>query len=90
MDMIGQFDELGIADACAGGGDLIVKSPLDGAEIARVASNTPADVETAMVNAERAFIAWREIPPPKRGELVRLFGEELRRAKEPLGRLVTV
>ena len=90
MDMIGQFDELGIADACAGGGDLIVNSPLDGAEIARVASNTPADVETALVNAERAFAAWREIPAPRRGELVRLFGEELRRFKEPLGRLVTV
>ena len=77
MDMIGQFDELGIADACAGGGDLIVQSPLDGAEIARVASNTDADVEAALVNAERAFLAWREIPAPKRrrrDRCVTLFG----------------
>ena len=42
-----------------------------------------------MDRAEVAFRAWRRVPAPKRGELVRLFGEELRKAKEPLGRLVT-
>src|SRR5690606_30962998 len=37
-----------------------------------------------------AFLAWRDVPPPRRGELVRRFGEELRACKEPLGRLVTL
>ena len=40
--------------------------------------------------AQEAFLAWRLVPPPRRGELVRLFGEELREEKEALGRLVTL
>ena len=84
------LDSLGIGDACARGGDLAVFSPVDGTEIARVATSTQADVEAAVARSEAAFRTWRRVPPPKRGELVRLFGDELRRAKEPLGRLVTI
>jgi aldehyde dehydrogenase (NAD+) len=71
-------------------GDLVSRSPIDGQPIGAVSSATPADVAAAVTRAHAAFLAWRLVPPPGRGELVRLFGEELRRAKEPLGRLVSL
>jgi len=68
-------------------GDLVSHSPIDGGEIGRVAVGNPAD---AAERAARAFHVWRTVPAPRRGELVRLLGEELRAAKEPLARLVTL
>ena len=49
-----------------------------------------ASVEKKIAAAAVAFAAWRDVPAPKRGELVRLFGEELRQHKDTLGRLVTL
>ncbi|MBA3668896.1 MAG: aldehyde dehydrogenase family protein [Sphingomonas sp.] len=69
------------------GGDLISVSPIDGQEIGRVATGDPAAAAAA---ATSAFGHWRSVPAPRRGELVRLLGEELRAAKEPLARLVTL
>ncbi|HTO80826.1 MAG TPA: aldehyde dehydrogenase family protein [Methylomirabilota bacterium] len=71
-------------------GDLPVHSPIDGKEIARVRSHSPAQVRTAVGKAQQAFGVWRDVPAPKRGELIRLLGEELRAAKDRLGELVTV
>ncbi|HSZ73836.1 MAG TPA: aldehyde dehydrogenase family protein [Rhizomicrobium sp.] len=71
-------------------GDHAVHSPIDGAEIGRVAYDDAASIETKIANSLVAFKAWREVPAPRRGELVRLFGEELRANKEALGRLVTL
>src|SRR5690606_9484133 len=71
-------------------GDLESVSPIDGRPIGRVASATPAAIDAAIGRAHAAFLAWRDVPPPRRGELVRRFGEELRACKEPLGRLVTL
>src|SRR5206468_7020207 len=68
-------------------GDLVSFSPIDGAEIGRVAVGNPAE---AAARAAQAFVKWRTVPAPRRGELVRLLGEELRAAKEPLARLVTL
>jgi aldehyde dehydrogenase (NAD+) len=68
-------------------GDLLSYSPIDGAEIGRVATGDPAE---AAARAQQAFLKWRTVPAPRRGELVRLLGEELRAAKEPLARLVTL
>ncbi len=68
-------------------GELVSFSPIDGAEIGRVAVGDP---ERAAQCAKQAFLEWRTIPAPRRGELVRLLGEELRAAKEPLARLVTI
>jgi aldehyde dehydrogenase (NAD+) len=68
-------------------GDLVSRSPIDGAEIGRVATS---DVGAAIGRAHDAFLAWRSVPPPRRGELVRLFGDVLRAEKEPLGRLVSL
>jgi aldehyde dehydrogenase (NAD+) len=72
------------------GDDLSARSPIDGAELARLRAHTKADVAAMVGAADGAFLAWRDWPAPRRGELVRLFGEELRAAKEPLGRLVTL
>jgi aldehyde dehydrogenase (NAD+) len=65
-------------------------SPIDGQRIGSVAEASAADVTAACERAQQAFLQWRIIPAPRRGELVRLIGEELRAAKEPLARLVTL
>lgn len=64
-------------------------SPVDGSLIAKVQASTKEDYETAMSKAEEAFKAWRLVPAPKRGEIVRQMGDELRKYKEPLGQLVS-
>jgi len=69
-------------------GDLVARSPIDGAEIGRV--RVTRDVGEACARAEAAFRIWRAVPAPKRGELVRLFGEELRASKDALAQLVTL
>jgi len=67
-------------------GELVARTPIDGSPIGRVATN---DVGAAIDRAHAAFATWRTVPAPRRGELIRIFGEELRRAKEPLAALVT-
>ena len=71
-------------------GDVVAHSPIDGAEIGRVMYDTAASVEKKVAASVEAFKAWRNVPAPRRGELVRLFGEELRVNKDALGRLVTL
>ena len=71
-------------------GALIVNFPIDGSELGRLNKHTPADVETMIVKAVCSFKKWRGVPPPKRGELIRLFGEELRAHKDLLGTLITL
>ncbi|HEX8623227.1 MAG TPA: aldehyde dehydrogenase family protein [Allosphingosinicella sp.] len=71
-------------------GDLESRSPIDGRTIGAVPSASAADVAAAVGHAHDAFLAWRTVPPPRRGELVRLFGEVLREEKETLGRLVSL
>jgi aldehyde dehydrogenase (NAD+) len=66
------------------------RSPIDGAELGYVTFDTPAAIEAKIAASAQAFRAWREVPAPRRGELVRLFGEELRANKEALGTLVTL
>src|SRR5260221_12889348 len=79
----GLLRHFGVASA----GDLVSFSPIDGSEIGRVAVGDPAE---AAARAAQAFVKWRKVPAPRRGQLVRLVGEELRAAKEPLARLVKV
>src|SRR5262245_54544188 len=71
-------------------GDLVARSPIDGSVTARLKSHDPAGVEAAIGRAHAAFLEWRNIPGPRRGELIRIFGEELRREKDTLAALVTV
>lgn len=82
------FQQLGIAEATEG--DLVARSPIDGRDTGRVASLSAAEVGAAIGRAQEAFLAWRTVPPPRRGELVRLFGDVLRQEKETLGRLVSL
>jgi aldehyde dehydrogenase (NAD+) len=71
-------------------GPLEVRSPIDGSTLASVATAAAADTTAAITRAQQAFVAWRDVPAPRRGELVRLFGEELRAHKTPLGELVSL
>src|SRR6201994_4244668 len=71
-------------------GDVIARSPIDGAEIGRVTYDNAASVEKKIAASVEAFKAWRNVPAPRRGELVRLLGEELRANKEQLGKLVSL
>jgi aldehyde dehydrogenase (NAD+) len=74
-----------------GAGAAIEKvSPIDGSVLGRVRVPTPAELGRAIGAAERAFRAWREVPAPKRGEVVRRYGDALRAHQRDLGRLVTL
>ena len=64
-------------------------SPVDGKLIGKVTTTTRTDYDAVMDKAQIAFKEWRTKPAPLRGEVVRQFGEELRRLKEPLGKLVS-
>ena len=80
----------GLNEADIAGGGLAVATPIDGATIARLATHTPDEVRAMIAESVRAFDAWCRVPAPRRGELVRLLGEELRAAKPDLGRLVSL
>jgi aldehyde dehydrogenase (NAD+) len=81
------FQRLGIAPP---EGVLISHSPIDGRPIGGVAPASGAGVAQAVERAHGAFLAWRSVPPPRRGELVRLFGTVLREEKDALARLVSL
>lgn len=66
-----------------------VVSPVDGKHIATVYQASEEDYETVVKTAHEAFLQWRKIPAPKRGEIVRLVGQKLREYKDSLGKLVS-
>ncbi len=69
---------------------LAVRTPVDGSLLATLASHTLDQADDMVAAANDAFIAWRAVPAPERGELVRLIGDELRASKDELGRLVSL
>ncbi len=71
-------------------GELEVHSPINGALLGSAALDTSEELAAKIHSAEAAFRVWRTVPAPRRGELVRLLGEELRANKEALGALVTM
>jgi len=71
-------------------GTLVVQTPVDGSELAHLKTHGPDDVRTMIKRSTGAFKVWRSVPAPRRGELVRLIGEELRVEKESLGQLVSL
>lgn len=81
---------LGLSEEELNSGKLVVTGPICGSKLASIEMHKPRDVEQAIARANEAFKIWRAVPAPRRGELVRLLGEELRAAKEDLGRLVTI
>jgi len=72
------------------GGLMAVHSPIDGSQVAQLAMADPAGLSHVIDRAQAAFLQWRQVPAPRRGELVRLLGEELRAAKAELGAVVTL
>ncbi|WP_394764153.1 aldehyde dehydrogenase family protein [Phenylobacterium sp.] len=84
------LSRLGVPEAQWTGGGRPVRSPVTGEIIGEVHDTAPAEVAKAIEAAHDAFLAWRSVPAPRRGELVRLLGEELRAAKADLARLVTL
>ncbi|WP_436061737.1 MULTISPECIES: L-piperidine-6-carboxylate dehydrogenase [unclassified Phenylobacterium] len=71
-------------------GDLAVSSPVDGTVLARLKIDSAAEIDAKIARSARAFEAWRQVPAPRRGELIRRFGETLRAAKRDLAQLVTL
>ncbi len=65
-------------------------SPIDGKPIAKIRTASKTDYEIAVQAAQKAFPIWREVPAPKRGEIVRQIGNAVRESKEDLGRLVSM
>jgi aldehyde dehydrogenase (NAD+) len=87
---MGTHGILGSLGVSAASGDHIARSPIDGAEIGRVSYDDAKSIDGKIAKSVEAFRAWREVPAPRRGELVRLLGEELRAHKQELGRLVSL
>jgi aldehyde dehydrogenase (NAD+) len=73
-----------------GSGALTARSPITGTELARVPAHTADDVRTIVGSAQEAFLAWRNVPAPVRGGLVRELGQLLREHKQDLGALVSI
>ena len=81
---------LGVPDSAFAQAGLATRSPIDGSAGPVVAQADPATVDAAVAGSVVAFHAWKRLPAPRRGELVRLLGEELRAARIDLARLVTL
>jgi aldehyde dehydrogenase (NAD+) len=71
-------------------GSLTAHSPIDGTQIGSVSEVTSLEIGSALNQSLTAFLQWRTVPAPRRGELVRLFGNALREHKDNLARLVTI
>ncbi|ENZ81754.1 L-piperidine-6-carboxylate dehydrogenase [Caulobacter vibrioides] len=84
------LERLGVDPAALDGGALAARSPVTGEVLARLREHTADEAGRAIETAHQAYLAWRKVPAPRRGELVRLLGEELRAAKTDLAALVTL
>ncbi len=81
---------LGVPSRRFTNGSLDSYSPINGELIADVPITTSDEADQTIGIAEDAFLIWRKVPAPRRGELVRLLGDELRKYKEELGRLISI
>ncbi|MCP1200272.1 aldehyde dehydrogenase family protein [Notoacmeibacter sp. MSK16QG-6] len=80
----------GLQESDLTGGSLTVYSPIDGVKVAEVEETAASDMPAIIERSNNAFQAWRSVPAPRRGELVRILGDELRAAKDELGAVVTL
>ncbi|WP_171175518.1 aldehyde dehydrogenase family protein [Ruegeria sp. HKCCD8929] len=83
------LSNLGLTAAELTGGTLKIHSPIDGSLLGEVPETPAAEMGAILAKSKAAFTAWRTVPAPRRGELIRLLGEELRAAKDDLGALVS-
>jgi len=84
------LDALGVPASAYRGGSLSVRSPITGEVIAHCAETDAAAADAIIGKAHEAFLVWRLLPAPRRGELIRLFAEELRAAKAELAQIVAL
>jgi aldehyde dehydrogenase (NAD+) len=89
-DVAGILASLGVPAEVLSGGTLKATSPIDGSVIGMLKTISADETTAAIDKAHAAFLEWRLVPAPKRGELIRLLGEELRTHKDALGRLVSI
>jgi aldehyde dehydrogenase (NAD+) len=89
-DVAGILASLGVPAEVLSGGTLKATSPIDGSVIGMLKTISADETTVAIDKAHAAFLEWRLVPAPKRGELIRLLGEELRTHKDALGRLVSI
>ncbi len=99
FDIKSVLEQLGVKDVnngtstgleSFGDGEIIESySPVDGELVGKVTTTTPEEFEKVIDTAKKAFKEFRVIPAPKRGEMVRQFGDKLRELKQPLGELVS-
>ncbi|HEX8885770.1 MAG TPA: aldehyde dehydrogenase family protein, partial [Noviherbaspirillum sp.] len=90
MDVTALLSQLGVQPGSLDPTGLQSVSPIDGMPLAGVAASSVGQADAAIGRAHQAYLAWRDVPAPRRGELVRLFGDVLREHKAPLGRLITL
>lgn len=84
------LQDLGISTSNSEAPSLRSRSPIDGNTLGHVSCTPVAEVGAQIALAQKAALAWRLVPAPRRGELIRLLGEELRAEKQALGQLVTL
>jgi aldehyde dehydrogenase (NAD+) len=84
------LERLGIEAANPGASTIASVNPADGRELASVRLASVEDYESVVLQASAVFDRWRMVPAPKRGQIVREIGDELRRFKDDLGALVTL
>ncbi|PSC03331.1 aldehyde dehydrogenase family protein [Alsobacter soli] len=89
-DVLGILDRLGVPASAFAKGGMAARSPITGEVVAEVREASAEEASAAIGRAHAAFAQWRKVPAPRRGEFVRLIGEELRAHKADLGRLVTL
>lgn len=89
-EALGILSRLGAPQNAFAREGVMALSPITGELIAQVRITSPEEVSTVIGRATQAFNAWRTVPAPRRGEFVRVLAEELRAAKDDLGRLVTL
>lgn len=89
-ELLSVYERCGITPAEYSGGTLTVRSPIDGSELARLHETPMSAMSDVIARSKASFRKWRNIPAPLRGELVRLWGEELRAAKRDIGYIVSV
>lgn len=85
--ILGKF---GVEKASYTEGEMASFSPVTGEKIASLKTVSPKEAADRIAEAQKAFLVWRLVPAPRRGELVRLLCEELRAAKEDLARLISI
>ncbi|HAT26655.1 MAG TPA: hypothetical protein DCS89_06560, partial [Gammaproteobacteria bacterium] len=82
--------QIGVDEKVIQTGDLIVSSPVDGLPLGQVKTSSAAAVDSAIAQSVQAYEQWKTVPAPRRGELIRVFGNKLREHKQTLGALVTM